>query len=77
MKTLSEEYMFTQADPELIRKRKEARRNISPETRASLTARFLGGMTQDEHDKIVQMTLEHLRREEEKKARRHLTEPQS
>jgi hypothetical protein len=78
MQTLSREDLLAQEDPEITRQRIEARRNMTLEARVAMMARSFDGMTQEKRDMFVKRIIEHLRKdEEEKKARRHLTEPQS
>ena len=54
-----------QEDPDLARKRKEARRSMSDEKRAALMARSLERQNKEEHDKFVQATLALLRKQRE------------
>jgi len=67
MKTIQKEYRTTQGvdpailnDPELIRQRKEARRNITAKERQEMLAQAVERTAQEDYEKFKRESYEHL-----------------
>ena len=77
MQTIPREYVTTQGidpailnDPELIRKRKEARRNMTAEQQQEMLKQSIERTAQEDFEKFKQETLELARKQREAKERK-------
>ena len=84
MKTTQEENIMPSSidtsvlnDPELIRKRKEARRNMTDAERQALMSQAAERAFQEGYEKFKRESFEYLRKRREAKDRKKKSEPQS